>query len=268
MGLAVEDYTMKRMLCVATVALIVLSGCRSTCSSRRQCSSCPPPGPIIGAVPQAAPPEIIFPSAPPTAAPATISPPPSTLVPLPPAPTSPTPVVPPAPNFPAEPRSSGFVPTPEIGAGIANVPAPSGDHVILEKPEFSETARSAVTTLKPVSHTAKPAAMFNEVVPHRVATGTRPGLRELDQLKLAGYHTIVSIERNELSETDRRIFSARSFHVAHGTAAAVKALREPAAVYIYASDAAVLRSWWESYFRDVEHLSADAAHIRADRLLK
>lgn len=252
---------MKRMLCVATIAVLAVTGCRSTCSSRRQCSSCPPPGPIIGTVPRAGAPEIIFPSAPPTAAPlpSTIAPPPSTLVPLPPAPA---PAVAPAPNFPAEPRSSGFVPAPEIGSGIANLPSPE-PKVLLEKPEFSETSR---TSLKPVSRTTDPS--FREVIPHRLATGLRPTLRELDQLKMDGYHTLVCVGGETPTENDRRIFASRSMHLVTGNADAVRAAAGSEGAFVYGSDVAVLRAWWASYFRDVDFLSPDAARIRAERLLK
>jgi hypothetical protein len=148
------------------------------------------------------------------------------------------------------------------------VPAPAGDKIILDKPEFTETSRTSATTLKQVAHAAPQAVVVQEVVPNRVATGTRPTLRELDQLKLAGYQKLVCLDREPPPEADQRIFAARSFEVAHGTAAAVRALTGPDAVFVYAGDPAALRAWWVAYFRDVEHLSADAARIRADRLLK
>jgi hypothetical protein len=236
-----------RLLVIAAV-VAGMTGCSSTCCRKRAaCPTCPPPppAPILGATPATITPEILYPAAPGAPAPAPPPPPP-----------------PPAPNFPAEPpRTSGFVPVPEIPSRIANVPA-----IRLDQPEFSETSTEH-TVLKATSvANAGPPVAVREVVPGRLATGGRPSLDDLDRLSKAGYHRVAFVGSAEaLKDAEHRVVASRGMRLALAQSAGATDLRsEP--TYVYSGDVARLRDWWVGYFRDVEHLSTDAARIRAGRL--
>jgi hypothetical protein len=222
---------MKRMLITAAVVL-TLAGCRSTCCNKRSCATCPPAAPLVG----------------PTAVPPT----PEILVPNPGVGTV-TP--PPAPNFPGDPPgTSRFAPA-GGASGIANVPS-LNPAVILEKPDATTTSLKA----SPVS------GSIQEVVPGRVATGRRPTLAELEQLRRAGYREVVCLDApGGLPEVDRRVLEGHSFRLVSTTKPAAQ-LGASGPVYVYANDADLLRAWWRNYFRTVEHLSDDAARVRADRI--
>lgn len=244
---------MNRLVLMICASTLLLAGCRSTCCRKPPtCANCPP-GPVIGAT--STTPEILLPS----------------------RPATPAPLVAPAPNFPPPPppTTSGFAPMPEAAPSrIANVPAQN--EIRLEKPEFSETAQKTTTTLKPTSKSnAKLDLAPVEFVAGRIATGRRPTLDDLDRLQVNGFRTFIDLNGTTATTSARRVFDARHLElrtIEPSDTRALQAVEQSstgavAPVYVFADDVTVLRAWWQSYFREVELNSDDAAKIRAARLI-
>jgi hypothetical protein len=238
---------MNRILILAGICAICLTGCTSTCCRKRACTNCPP-GPVIGTTSQS--PEILFPSGSPSAAPA---------------------VPPPPPLLPEPPRTSGYAPLPTVPPSrVANVPPPP--EIRLEKPEFSETTQR--TTLRPTS-ASKELPDPTEVVAAHVATGHRPTLDDLDRLQSNGFRVFFDLSGTTANSSARRVFDNRgleiravdSTNVDVRIQVAKSANGSASPVYVFADDATTLRSWWQSYFKEIELVSDDAAQIRATRLI-
>jgi hypothetical protein len=137
--------------------------------------------------------------------------------------------------------------------------------VTLEQPEFQATSRQQVT-LKPTGHETSP---VQEVVPGRFATGPRPTLDDLDRLRQSGFERVLCLNAaGTMPEADRRVMESRSFLLVSGGSKPDAQLTAGGPVYVYSDDPGVLRAWWYRYFRDVEHLSDDAARVRSDRLIR
>ena len=226
------------VMTVAAAGVVLLSGCRSTCCRKPACSSCAPPVPVQ------------------LYAPNTANAAPEVWLPANPAPQAQAPA--PAP-FPVEPRAANFGST--NPSRIANVPST----IILEKPEFSDTARE-VTTLKATSINSeiKPIA-FLEIAPGRLATGPRPTLDELDRLQRAGYRRVYVVgPKVNLSENDKRVFASRGLTIE----AATNKITTTEPAYVFADDSKQLRDWWVRHIKESEFVSDEAARIRADRLFQ
>jgi hypothetical protein len=237
---------MNRSMIAAAAVAVALGGCKSNCCKKPACSSCGPPPVTLYSPPPTtanASPEVWLPA------------PPSNAAAVPPAPAAPT------PQFPATPQTSY---SPTNPSRIANVPS----EILLEKPEFSETSRREVTSLKTVSGSAdskdKPIA-FLEIAPGRLATGPRPTLDELDRLARSGYRRAYVVGPNaNVSDNDKRVFATRGLTI-QAAPARIKT-DEPA--YVFADDTKQLREWWIRHIKDSEFVSDEAARIRADRLFQ
>ncbi len=229
----------RTVMTIAAAGAVLMGGCRSSCCKKPVCSSCAPPAPVQLYAPNTA-----------NAAPE---------VWLPAAPAPQTQVTPPAP-FPVEPRAANFGTT--NPSRIANVPT----EIMLEKPEYTETNRREVTSLKTVSGSvsSKPIA-FLEIAPGRLATGPRPTLDELDRLQRAGYRRVYVVgPNNNLNDSDKRVFASRGLNIEAATAKI--STTEPA--YVFADDSKQLRDWWVRHIKESEFVSDEAARIRADRLFQ
>jgi hypothetical protein len=145
----------------------------------------------------------------------------------------------------------------------------------LEKPEFSETAQKTSVTLKPVAATYLQSGLEpTDVVVGKVATGRRPTLDDLDRLQQMGIRQVVDLS-NRTNANAKAVFAMRSMQVtdidgseANGrkiVAQAAMGLTVP--VYVFADDSQTLRTFWQRYYRENEHLSDDAAKICAARLI-
>lgn len=238
---------MTRMMIAAGLAAVTLAGCQSTCR-KPSCSRCTP-APIVysSPAPTAGPGEILF-ERPPATAPVA---PPQPIQNLPPAP---------APTFPEQPRASGYTPAKiDNPSRVANVPS----EVQFEKPEFSETNRREIASMKPVAATSASNATFRELIGGKLAIGPKPSLDDIDRLAHAGYKRVVSVG-GTVSETDRRVFASRGLAIDSGEAA--PRVSEP--TYVYASDPKLVRGWCVRYLRETEFVSSEAAVIRVDRALR
>ncbi|MBX7103279.1 MAG: hypothetical protein K1X57_04320 [Gemmataceae bacterium] len=236
---------MNRTMIAFAAGVCLINGCRSTCR-KPSCSTCAPPVSVYSAPPPtSAPTEILFekPQFSPGTAPA--------QVPLPP---------PPAPTMPEQPRASSYTPKIENPSRVAGAP-----EILLEKPEFSETGRRDVASMKPASATAVSNHLeYREVVPGRLTTGPKPTLDDVDRLAKAGYKRVVVIG-GPVSESDRAVFASRGITVETSSTP----LREqPAGTYVYGPNPQVVRAWLISYLRETEFVSTEVATIRADRLLR
>lgn len=254
---------MNRLLVICLVSAAMM-GCRSSSCCRKPpttCNSCaavPPPPVILGAPPTTSSrqPEILLPA------------PPGSPAPL----TAPTP----APSFssPPPPVTSGYAPPPDFPPSrIANVP--TTPEIQLGKPEFTETAQKTSVTLKPVAGvmTASHSAIEPvEVMAGKVATGRRPTLDDLDRLQQMGYRQVLDLSDSAKSANAKSVFAARSIEVTNidgnGSKIVAQAMKDTTSpVYVFADDPQTLRSFWQKFYRENEHLSDDAAKICAARLV-
>lgn len=228
----------RTVITIAAAGVALMCGCRSTCSRKACCNTCaPPPVQLVAPNTSNAAPEVWLPAAP-----------------------VPQTQVPPPASFPVEPRAANFGTA--NPSRIANAP----QEIILEKPEYTETNRREVTSLKTVSGSTgnKPIA-FLEIAPGRLATGPRPTLDELDRLQRAGYRRVYVVgPNNNLNDSDKRVFASRGLTIEAATAKITTT--EP--TYVFADDTKQLRDWWVRHIKESEFVSDEAARIRADRLFQ
>ncbi|MFL5330690.1 MAG: hypothetical protein ACJ8C4_17450 [Gemmataceae bacterium] len=228
---------MVRTFWLFVVIVSALAGCRHNCCYHKpSCNACTtPPGPIIAAPTPSGPntPEILMPQQ-----------------------------QTPAPQFPAEaPRTSGFVPAPQV----TQQPA-----VTLERPidQPTTTEQTVPPRGNPTSQTKFTEPLpgnITVVTPGYLFTGSKPSLDDLDRLAAGGVRRVLFLSEAN-STADERVFESRGLQFLT-KAGDVAPIRDRTPTYVYADTSATLRGYWIRYFREVESLSDDAAQVRADRLV-